>query len=428
MIVSKPLQRRKKRRSRFSLLFTVALSTAMIVTGGFGTFPNNPLVQMFQQVVGENVPADFLHPFNSYLDSLSVPTIQPQPASTSEAESLLDPLSAIEELLSVDTPAETSLPAEQSIIGTSVASINGTQTQLVAVTASALASTSTLAPLSTQTATSLPTSTVPPLPTSTIPTISIIPPFIRQPASTKTPIPTITPTPFLGFSFNTVNLNASGSSIVVGPNSPVNVTYNFNIWDDPCPGCISQLVTGLGTSGTQGSTCAFDGDAGLFPGASGSENITLTAPGTVGTYPVSVEYGWQYTCADALSVYGNGGSILQTIGQVQVSCTNTGPAVISGENWYLGNTYCSCTDVCAAHGGINTTAFDKVGNDPTGSNLYCDTVFDALLGPGTAVDWADIGNGLGCMYDIAGFRSRYVGPIDPATSSGNVQRVCACTN
>lgn len=225
------------------------------------------------------------------------------------------------------------------------------------------------------------------------------------------------------FSVSSVSLNGGGNSIIVAPGQTVNVTYNFNVWDDSCPGCITQLVTGLGTAGTHGGSCAFAGDAGLYPGTSGVESINLTAPLTPGIYNVAVSYQWQFTCAQALTAYAGG----RTIGKIEVSYTAAGPANISGELWYYGHPGFSCVDVCAAHGGINTTAFDKVGGI-TGTNAYCDLVFDTLLGPGSVVDWAGIGNGLGCMYDIAGFRARYIDAVDPAASSGNVQRICACNN
>ena len=230
-------------------------------------------------------------------------------------------------------------------------------------------------------------------------------------------------------SISSVSLNGGGSSIVVAPGQTVNVTYNFNIWDDPCPGCFTQLVTGLKTgttTGIHGGTCAFAGDAGLYPGASGSENVNLTAPLTPGIYAVTASYQWQFTCGDALTAYA-AGATGGAIGQIEVSYTAAGPANISGELWYYGQPGFSCVDVCSAHGGINSTAFDKVGGI-TGTNAYCDLVFDTLLGPGSVVDWAGLGNGLGCMYDIVGTRARYVDAVDPAASSGNVQRICACNN
>lgn len=142
--------------------------------------------------------------------------------------------------------------------------------------------------------------------------------------STPTPIPTLTafltsPSgPTILFNYSAVDINGSGSSAVVVGGEPFTVTYNFNIWDDPCPGCISQLVTGLGSSGTHGDTCAFDGSADLYPGTAGSENVTLLAPATSGTYNVLAVASWQYTCNDALIAYPSGASAPQVIGQITV--------------------------------------------------------------------------------------------------------------
>lgn len=147
--------------------------------------------------------------------------------------------------------------------------------------------------------------------------------------ATPTPMPTLTPTrtavptstdaPSAGFYVSAVNLNGSGSVVTVPPGQPFTVTYDFQVFSDPCPGCIAQLITGLGFSGSTGEWCAYDGVPGPLPGATGSENNTLVAPSTPGTYSVVVEYHWQYTCSDALALYGGGGFVTsRVIGQVIV--------------------------------------------------------------------------------------------------------------
>jgi hypothetical protein len=97
------------------------------------------------------------------------------------------------------------------------------------------------------------------------------------------------------------------------------VTYDFQVFNDPCPGCITQLVTGLGSPGSHGGFCAYDGIPGTFPGTTGSEEITLIAPSAPGTYQVRVEYHWQFSCGDALANYGTGGAVpSQIIGRIIV--------------------------------------------------------------------------------------------------------------
>ena len=138
---------------------------------------------------------------------------------------------------------------------------------------------------------------------------------------TRTAIPTASPTaaPSAGFFVSAVDLNGSGSVATVPPGQPFTVTYNFQVFSDPCPGCITQLITGLGFPGSSGEWCAYDGVPGRLPGATGSENNTLVAPSTPGTYSVVVEYHWQYTCSDALALYGGGGFVTsRVIGQVIV--------------------------------------------------------------------------------------------------------------
>jgi hypothetical protein len=129
----------------------------------------------------------------------------------------------------------------------------------------------------------------------------------------------ITPAaPFNGFNISTVNLNGGGTSVTVLAGYPVVVTYSYQVVSDSCPLCITQLVTGLGAPGSHGGSCAYNGIPGVSPGAFGSENVTLTAPSTPGTYYVTVEYHWQYTCGDALTLYGTGGGAPQFIGQIIV--------------------------------------------------------------------------------------------------------------
>ena len=76
-------------------------------------------------------------------------------------------------------------------------------------------------------------------------------------------------------------------------------------------------MTGLGTPGSHGGTCAYNGQPGVFPGATGSENVTLTAPAASGTYDVVANSFWDWDCAGALADYGYSG-YRQSIGQIIV--------------------------------------------------------------------------------------------------------------
>jgi len=244
-------------------------------------------------------------------------------------------------------------PAAESFATASTEPTVLIQTQIPTGT-STLTNTPTLTLTSTATLTTTATATL----TSTITSTATFPPIIIYPTFTKTskpppPADTDTPTatavPFAGFNVNTVSLNGGGSSITVFPGDQVTITYNFNIYDDPCPSCITQLVTGLGTAGTQSAeTCAFDGDAALFPGTPGSENTILTAPSNPGTYYVTVEYSWQFDCLSALSNYGSGGSVSpQVIGTITVQPNNSvvlySAGVVSGNigSRATADAYCS---------------------------------------------------------------------------------------
>ena len=288
--------RRAERRSSARFIVTVVLTSAVVATGGFGALPDNPVTDIVQEEIGKNVPESFLEPVNSYLEELSAPTIEPLPASPNP------PLDLIGLLL--DVPVTEDLTPDSGIQSSS--------TETLAVTASL-----------TQTETMTPTEI-----THTLtPTLTETSTFTPTPSRTLTPTitSTFTPTfrPFTGFIVSgadmTDDLTQFGTSITLAPGADFYVSYNFQVFNDPCPGCITQLVTGMGSAGTHGGTCAYNGVPGIFPGGFGFEAVTLTAPSTPGLYNVVVEYHWQFTCADALANYGSGGNASsQVIGQVNV--------------------------------------------------------------------------------------------------------------
>ena len=291
--------RRAERRSSARFLVTMLLTTGIVATGGLGTFPENPVTQELQKEIGKNVPQEILDPLNSYLNELSAPTIQPLPASPSTPA-----LDLIGFLLDDRTPeALTETPFVQTETPPATTTTTDTLTATLTSTPN-LTTTATTTPTRTSTATQTSTNT-----------------------ATRTP----TFFPFTGFTVSGVDmtddLTQFGTSITLAPGADFYVFYNFQVFNDPCPGCLTQLVTGLGTAGLHGGSCAYNGVPGIFPGVSGTENyVTLTAPSRPGTYSVVVEYHWQNTCSDALANYGSGGNApSRVIGQVNVQVPASTP-------------------------------------------------------------------------------------------------------
>jgi hypothetical protein len=389
---------RAERRSSYRFLVTALLTTTMVATGGFGTLPENPVTQALQEEIGQNIPEPLLNPLNSYLEQLSAPTIQPQPASNPNP-----PLDLVGFLLD-DTTPEASVSVSENGTGdettTPTESPTGVGTQTITETPSTRTATPTRISTGTFTPTATLTSTATTAPTCSVPsttaanttffnsslqtievywidfscrlvlyvtlapgqssiqgtyigyrwwfvdsaTSHLMADYVVSSANdvvdvstgafttaTPTPTPTLTPTrtaipiasstaaPSAGFYVSAVDLNGSGSVATVPPGQPFTVAYTFQVFSDPCPGCITQLITGLGFAGSSGEWCAYDGIPGPLPGATGTENNTLVAPSTPGTYSVVVEYHWQYTCSDALGLYGSGGFVTsRVIGQVIV--------------------------------------------------------------------------------------------------------------
>ena len=305
----------------------------MVATGGFGAFPNNPLTQTFQEVIGEAVPAEFLTPFNSFMDLISAPRIQPKPDSVSTNESTLDPIGMLEEWLTVDTP--TAIPQETVELvnfETAVALIGETQTQ-IAITQDAF--TFTPPATQTQTFTSVPTLTFSPTstqsstPTSTVVWIYVSPTKTPKPkpANTSTPSPTGTPpgategscvssspdTSTYGCQVSNIRLDGvvQSSLYVDVPSQTFTLQYDYQTWSDPgCPTCTLQLIAGMESN--PASTCDYGSAPGAYPGASGTSLVhNLTAPSSSGTWAVFIR--WYRTPTCDTSGYDGFGTVIANV-------------------------------------------------------------------------------------------------------------------
>ena len=315
MVVSRPPKKRKKRRSNFRFLLVVTATTAMVATGGFGALPENPLTQTFQEVIGENITEELLESFNSLMESIAAPTIQPRTDSALNNNPPPDPLGFLLGLFNGDSsPSNNLLPEEMNVVETAVAFIDGTQTQL-ALTLSTSTPTETL----TATATQTPTATITLLPSLTV---TPSPVWIAQPViiSSDTPRPTSTASPTATVPLTTTVTWSVGEFTVsnldlgegigvlfdvdLGLGEQFNIKYDYTVSNNLCPGCTVTLVTGLGSSGT--GVCTYSGVPGSSPGSSGSESSDLRAPAYPGAYNVSIEYFQSMDCASALSEYGTG--------------------------------------------------------------------------------------------------------------------------
>jgi hypothetical protein len=385
----------------------------MIATGGFGTLPQNSLTRTFQEVISENISADFLNPFNSYMENISAPTIQPQPDSGSEPA--FDLIGTLAGPVNSPVAANSTLSLEQ--INTSIANFSASMTAEATGTliqsetpipTFTTAPTITLIPTASETATIIPTSTFPPL--IIYPTNTKKPP--QPPADTATATSTSTPSPTptivpAGFTLSNISLNTltNGGAVFAWTSGTFTVNYNYTIWaQGDCPGCILQLVSGMGSAGVGTTNCAYNGQPGVSPGASGTSSLTLTAPATPGTYDIVVQLLAQTSCATAISNYSGATGTYKKIGQVVVHSAIV--AMFNGGQ-YSGNLggRVGADALCVAnkpaaignnkvHAFISISSTDTIANLPTLSPVIADNIPIVFhQGQLIAKDWADMLDG-----------------------------------
>ena len=99
----------------------------------------------------------------------------------------------------------------------------------------------------------------------------------------------------------TINGKTNNRRVRVAPGGSLSLTesYYVNAGLAGCPGCISQIVSGI-EDGSK--ACVYNG-VGIASGATGA---TLTAPTQPGVYKIWSASSWQFNCNDALALSNNG--------------------------------------------------------------------------------------------------------------------------
>jgi len=279
----------------------LGLSATLIATGGFGTFPPNPLTQSAGQLFSNSFPVQIIAPFNNILDQIGAPRLPaPQPVTQTTFSDFVG------ELFSPGFQgggAATMIPPTSTYTTEPTATEASTATPTETPTATATA-TPTLTPTLTRTATPTVAATV-------TPTRTYLPTWTPSPLPTYTPVLTTTiyPTtiPSSGHYISSLTLNGTGSNVTVAGGSSVTVDYTYQVWGSStaCPGCNYQLVLGLDNAFQycSGWTSPSPGDS---PGQSGTgSQFTITAPAGTGTYTI-YSFSGQYTdCTAAIAAYSS---------------------------------------------------------------------------------------------------------------------------
>ena len=105
------------------------------------------------------------------------------------------------------------------------------------------------------------------------------------------------------FEMTNVSIDGGGDAATLLPGATFVVDVDYRAWSSICPTCLTELVIGT-NDGSQ--DCAYYGIPGGPPGFSGHATVTLTAPGVPGTYELAAESFWQFTCGEAIILFGQG--------------------------------------------------------------------------------------------------------------------------
>ncbi len=98
----------------------------------------------------------------------------------------------------------------------------------------------------------------------------------------------------LPITIHSASINGGGnSSARITPGASFTVSLGYTLSDPGCPGCVDQLIIGLGDNNPR--ACAYTGSPGSS-GTSGTSTVTLTAPTVPGVYFLRFDYGQDYGC------------------------------------------------------------------------------------------------------------------------------------
>jgi hypothetical protein len=101
-----------------------------------------------------------------------------------------------------------------------------------------------------------------------------------------------------------LDMKGDGSVAIATSGEVISSSVDFQIWNQAgCPGCIDQIVIGIGSDA---QTCVYQGIPGLYPGKLGKSQFFLTAPTVPGTYDIRFRMTQQYNCSEGRASYEAG--------------------------------------------------------------------------------------------------------------------------
>jgi hypothetical protein len=139
----------------------------------------------------------------------------------------------------------------------------------------------------------------------------------REPSTQQMLVTTTTPGDSYGTVVQHVKFAATGGPVVqVAPGATVTGAVDYEYWPDnaagQCPSCVCQWTLGVDSVGQIAcQVFEFNGSNG-FPGKSGTQDFSFTAPTTPGVYIMRQGFAEKFSCGEA-------GSAGEDVGEVVVA-------------------------------------------------------------------------------------------------------------
>src|SRR5262249_20938352 len=109
-----------------------------------------------------------------------------------------------------------------------------------------------------------------------------------------------------------VKFDGTGGPVVrTTPGATITGHFDYQYWSAPsgsgsCPSCVAELIAGVDGVGQLYCVPFLNSSASTYPGTSGTENFTFTAPSTPGQYVMRYQNPLLFQCTPTAYFSGTG--------------------------------------------------------------------------------------------------------------------------